>query len=218
MILEFDGIQFGYGETHLLSGIYMKCDQGKVTGLLGRNGSGKSTLLKLVFGSLRTEQISIRIDQTRINPPAFTSRQIVYLPQDNFVPTELTLKEIAKIYNVIEKDFFIDFPELEDDFTKRSGELSGGRLRLFEVLLILNCAAPFCLLDEPFTGLTPVLVERLRDYIHQRKLAKGIIISDHLYRHVINLSDTLYVLSNGKNYLIKNEVDLIRYGYLPGQE
>jgi ABC-type multidrug transport system ATPase subunit len=215
MMLEFDGIQFGYGEKQLLTGIYMKCESGKITGLLGHNGSGKSTLLKLVFGSLKTEVISVRINRVPVLPPAFTSKQIMYLPQDGLVPADLTLKRIAKLYQIAEDKFFTSFPELEEDFSKFSNELSGGQLKLFEVLLILNAHAPFCLLDEPFTGLTPVLVERLRDYIHQIRHAKGILISDHLYRHVIGLSDSLYILANGKTYLVKDKEDLIHRGYLP---
>jgi len=218
MILEFDGIQFGYDERQLLSGIYMKCEIGKVTGLLGRNGSGKSSLLKLVFGSMRTEVISVRIDKVSLSLPAFMSRKIAYLPQESFVPDDLKLEKILSFYQVSKDDLLQYFPELKDDLLLKSGELSGGRLRLFEVLLILNAPAPFCLLDEPFTGLTPVLIERLRIYINHIKTIKGIIITDHLYRQVVSLSDSLYVLTNGKTYLVKNEEDMIKRGYLPDQE
>jgi ABC-type multidrug transport system ATPase subunit len=218
MILEFDGIQFSHDERTLLTGIYMKCAVGSVTGLLGRNGSGKSTLLKLAFGSLRTELISVRINQKPIDQPSFTSRQIAYLPQDSFVPDELTLRQILKLYEVPENKIFHSFPELREDILKSAGQLSGGRLRLFEVLLILNSKVSFCLLDEPFTGLTPLWIERLVDYINEIKSSKGIILSDHLYRQVVGLSDSLYLLTNGKTYLIKNEMDLIHRGYLPDHE
>jgi len=218
MTLEFDGVQFGYDERQLLSGIYVKCEVGKITGLLGRNGSGKSTLLKLVFGSIRTEVMSVRIDKMALQPPAFTSGQIAYLPQDSFVPDHLTVRQIMKLYRIDESKLLCHFPEFEENLLLRPGQLSGGRLRLFEISLILNGSALFCLLDEPFSGLSPVLVERLKGYIHQIKSTKGIIITDHLYRQVVSLADSLYILTNGKTYLVKNEEDMIKRGYLPDQE
>lgn len=209
MILEFDGIQFNFDEKQLLSGIYIKCETGKVTGLLGRNGSGKSTLLKIVFGSLYTDVISVRIDGKPLSPPSYRSRQIAYLPQDSFIPNDLSLQKILQLYEVDEDKILQPFPELKDDLALRSDEVSGGRLRLFEVLLILYSKAVFCLLDEPFTGLTPVFVERLQSVINNQKLKKGILVSDHLYRQVIDLSDSLYLLTEGKTYLVQDILSLI---------
>ena len=214
MILEFDGIQFNFDEKQLLSGIYLKCETGKVTGLLGRNGSGKSTILKIVFGSLYTDVISVRIDGKPLSPPSYRSRQIAYLPQDSFIPNDLSLQKILQLYEVDEDKILQPFPELKDDLALRSDEVSGGRLRLFEVLLILYSKAVFCLLDEPFTGLTPVFVERLQSVINNQKVKKGILVSDHLYRQVIDLSDSLYLLTEGKTYLVQDINDLVQRGYL----
>jgi ABC-type multidrug transport system ATPase subunit len=214
MILEFDGVQFRYDEHPLLSGIYVKCEQGKVTGLLGRNGSGKSTLLKIVFGAIRTDVLSVRIDQISISPPAFKSLKIAYLPQENFIPNNLSLRAIMKLFEINEEELFDDFPELQISVLLKANELSGGWHRLFEVLLILNSKASFCLLDEPFTGLAPAIVERLQEVIRYKKQTKGILITDHLYRQVISLSDSLYLLTNGKTYFVKDESDLVQRGYL----
>jgi ABC-type lipopolysaccharide export system ATPase subunit len=215
MTLEFDGIQFGYDERQLLSGIYVKCEQGKLTGLLGRNGSGKSTLFKIVFGAIQSEVCSIRIDKTPVLSPAFRSEKIAYLPQESFIPSDLSLRKILALYKIDTAKITDHFPE---QFLKRldfhSGELAGGTLRLFEVLLILNSNARFCLLDEPFTGLAPAIVERLQDVISIEKTKKGILITDHLYRQVMQLSDELYLLADGKTYLIQNHDELIKRGYL----
>jgi ABC-type branched-subunit amino acid transport system ATPase component len=218
MILEFDGIQFGFGERQLLSGIYVKCEKGKVTGLLGRNGTGKSTLLKIVFGALAVEISSVRIDKASIMFPAFRSAKIAYLPQDSFIPSDLTLRKILALYKIDTKKITDHFPELRDRLDFQSAELSGGSLRLFEVLLILNSNAPFCLLDEPFTGLSPALVERLQIVIALEKLRKGILITDHLYRQVMQLSDELYLLTDGKTYHIQNQEELVQRGYLMDYE
>jgi ABC-type multidrug transport system ATPase subunit len=214
MTLEFDGIQFSYDSKPLLSGIYVKCETGKITGLLGRNGSGKSTLLKIAFGSIQPEVISFRIDQRSVSHPAFTSKQISYLPQSDFIPHDLPLEKILKLYHVDRDHILNDFPEMQNDFTLQARELSGGRLRLFEVLLVLSMNTPFCFLDEPFTGLTPALVERLQSVLQNKKKQKGILITDHLYRQVMSLADDLYLLTNGKTYKVKEVEDLVRRGYL----
>lgn len=214
MILEFDGVQFSFGEHMLLSGIYVKCETGKITGLLGRNGSGKSTLLKIAFGSLSCETVSVRMDKKRIAPPAFASKQISYLPQHSFIPTNITLKKILKLYQIEESEILKPFPELEQDLILSANEVSGGRLRLFETLLILNSPTSFCFLDEPFTGLTPIFVERIKEVIQKKKTRKGILITDHLYEEVIILTDELYLLTNGKTYLTKSREDLISRGYI----
>jgi ABC-type multidrug transport system ATPase subunit len=218
MILEFDGIQFSFGERQLLSGIYVKCEQGKVTGLLGRNGTGKSTLLKIVFGALAAEISSVRIDMASVMFPAFRSGKIAYLPQESFVPSDFTLRRILALYKIDAKRITDHFPEFLDRLDFQSAELSGGNLRLFEVLLIVNSKASFCLLDEPFTGLSPALVERLQVVITLEKSNKGILITDHLYRQVMQLSDSLYLLTNGRTYHIKDQDELVQRGYLMDYE
>jgi ABC-type multidrug transport system ATPase subunit len=216
MILEFDGIQFKYTEEYLLTGIYVKSETNRITGLLGRNGSGKSTLLKIAFGSLRTDVISVRIDETYINPPAFSNRAIAYLPQDSFIPSYLTVREILKLYKIDPDRFVPDFPEIPENLNKKKFEMSGGTVRLLENLLVLFSPASFCFFDEPFTGLSPVMIERLVACMHEEKKNKGLIVTDHLYKQVVAIADDLYLLLNGKTYVINDPDDLIRRGYILG--
>jgi ABC-type branched-subunit amino acid transport system ATPase component len=106
------------------------------------------------------------------------------------------------------------FPELEEDMKLTAGQLSGGRMRLVECLLILLGSSAFCLLDEPFTGLSPVFIERLQQVIVHEKQNKGVILSDHMYRDVLEIADSVYVLSNGRTYEVSEEEGLVRRGYL----
>lgn len=214
MKLEFDGIEFRYTENPLLSGVYLKCETGKISGLLGRNGSGKSTLLKIVFGSLRTDIKSIRVDGEYLMVPAFASRTVAYMPQQSFIPSYLTLRQVLKLYK-INVEQLKEFPQLVDALDSRKNMLSGGTVRLFENLLILFSPSPFCFLDEPFSGLSPVMIEQLIPILNEQKKKKGILITDHLYRHVTRIADDLFVLANAGTYMVKGEEDLIRRGYLP---
>jgi ABC-type multidrug transport system ATPase subunit len=214
MKLEFDGIEFRYTENPLLSGIYVKCETGRISGLLGRNGTGKSTLLKIVFGSLKTDVKSVRVDGKYLESAGFSSRMVSYMPQDSFIPHFLTLKQILKLYKVKAETVVAEFPEFEEMLDKSKNALSGGMVRLFENLLILCSPSPFAFFDEPFSGLSPVMIERLINCMMKEKLNKGILVTDHLYRHVTNISDDLFVLASGKTYHAKNKDELIRRGYL----
>jgi ABC-type multidrug transport system ATPase subunit len=218
MKLEFDGIEFKYNENPLLTGVYVKCEAGKIIGLLGRNGAGKSTLLKVVFGSLKSETKSVRLNDQYIPHAAFSKKIISYLPQESFIPSYLTLHEILRLYKIEAERIIKNFPELRDELRKMKGQLSGGKIRLFENLLVLFSPSPFCFFDEPFTGLSPVIIERLINCMIQEKCKKGILITDHLYRHVVKTADDLYLLMNGRTYFIKSEADLIKRGYITDPE
>jgi ABC-type multidrug transport system ATPase subunit len=214
MTLECDGIEYGYDDRRLLTGIHIKCQTGKITALLGRNGTGKSTLLKIAFGAIRPDVASIRLDGHFVTRPPFSQGMVSYLPQETFVPGNLSLARILKLYQVSVDKVVSSFPELEQDLGLSHTQVSGGRLRLFEVLLVLFRNTPFCLLDEPFTGLSPLMVERLQEVIVGEKEDKGILISDHMFRQVMAIADDVYLLSNGTTFLIKEQEELARRGYL----
>lgn len=214
MKLEFDGIEFRYTENPLLSGVYIKCETGRITGLLGRNGSGKSTLLKIVFGSLKSDVKSVRINEQYLNAPAFSNRTVAYMPQDSLIPSYLTLGQALKLYKINIDKIGKDFPEVLMCLSHRKNTLSSGISRLFENLITLYAPAPFCFFDEPFSGLAPVMIDRLIAAMMIEKEKKGILITDHLHRYVTKISDDLFVLANGRTHLVKNREDLIWRGYL----
>lgn len=193
----------------------MKCQTGNVVGLLGRNGSGKSCLMKIVFGAMRAEHKSIRIDGHYYPGNTRKEMRITYLPQDNFIPTFLTLRQALHLYNIEAQELIQYFPEFEKFLGLKSEELLGGYRRLAEVLMILKTPSWFSILDEPFSGLMPVHIETLREIINKEKQKKGIIITDHLHRHITSMADQLFVLSNGQTHLVTNPDQLIRFGYFP---
>jgi len=70
------------------------------------------------------------------------------------------------------------------------------------------------MLDEPFSQVMPVHIETIKSIINKENMKKGIIITDHLYEHIIDICDEIYVILNGKTYLTKENGDLIKLGYL----
>src|SRR5688572_24093984 len=98
--LEADSIQLSFGERTILSNIYIQCSTGQITGLLGRNGQGKSCLMRIMHGTLETESKSIRFDATSVFKPYKRPDLLLYLPQFNFIPALLTLKQILKDFQI----------------------------------------------------------------------------------------------------------------------
>lgn len=198
--LEFDSLYLEFGQHRVLGNIFMTCKTGEVVGLLGRNGSGKSCLMKIVFGSLSSSHKSIRINNKNFTGNSKNSIIINYLPQQKFIPPFLSLREILEIYRIPQSRLISFFPELEEFMAQQLNELSGGYRRLAELLIVLLFPSKFSLLDEPFSGLMPVHIDKLKEIISIEKYNKGIIITDHLYSHITEISNRLYLLSSGQTY------------------
>lgn len=211
--LEVDGIQLSFGLNQILSDVYFKCETGKITGLLGRNGAGKTCLMNIIYGNLMALGKSVRFD----NIPIFSAFKrpdlLVYLPQFNFIPKSLTLKRIFIDFNLKFPAFSNYFPEFKSKYKYAIRDLSGGQRRLVEVYVIIKMSAQFAMLDEPFSHIMPVQVEKIKGILNEEKQNKGIIITDHLYWHIVDCCDNLYVLSNGKTHLTKNIMDVETLGY-----
>lgn len=211
--MEADSIRLSFGNRCILSDIYVRCDTGKVTGLLGRNGQGKTCLMNMIYGSLKGENQSIRFDRTYIPYPVKRPDLLLYLPQFHFIPGRLKVARVFADYQLSFAAFTACFPEFRNRQNERTGNLSGGERRMIEVYLILKSAAQFIMLDEPFSHIMPLHLATLRQIITEEKQHKGILISDHMYREILDTADTIYVLKDGKTHLTKSHDDILKLGY-----
>jgi lipopolysaccharide export system ATP-binding protein len=212
-LLELDSIHLSFGSRVILSDVFMKCITGKITGLLGRNGQGKSCLLNIIYGELKCSNKSIRFDHTPIANAYQRPDLLRYLPQFNFFPTFLTLQKVFDDFRLDFSTFEKRFPEFTFKQSSRLNTLSGGQLRFVQTYLIVRAESQFALLDEPFTHLMPLQIEKMTELIREEKVNKGIFITDHLYRHVVDLSDDLYLLADGKSHLLKDPAGIKELGY-----
>ena len=216
-ILEADSIIKGFGHNNLLTDIYLKCATGEVLGILGRNGTGKSTLLQIIFGSLETENKSIRIDGQFYVIPFIASDKIAYLPQGNFLPYNLTVYSIIRTFisNENRGKAIAENKRINPILSKKISALSGGERRYLEVLLILNLPTLFALLDEPFSQIEPLYRTNIKSLITFYRKEKGIIITDHDYVNLLDVSDKTLLLTGGALKTIEDRKQLIDYNYLP---
>lgn len=213
-ILEIDGVILEFDSKRVLQDVYLKCETGMVTGLLGRNGTGKSCLMKIIFGELSPKDKSVRINGCPIYNEYRNPADLRYLPQRRFIPRFLTVNRIFKDYNLDFSEFTNSFPEFKKYYKAKFSNLSGGERRIVEIYSILASKTKFCMLDEPFSQVMPVHVETIKSLILREKQNKGIIVTDHLYKYIIDICDSLYVINNGKTYLTKGIQDLETLGYV----
>ena len=215
-LLEADSIRKSFGTNQVLTDIYLRCEPGDIIGLLGRNGSGKSTLLKIIFGTLYTDNKFIRINNRILDQPFKTKKNIVYLPQDNFLPKNLTVKQAAAFYSDnFDLNVFLDDEVLQKVTGTKIHSLSGGEARYLEVKLLLTLNTLFVLLDEPFNGISPVHIDLVKTMIRNSSLKKGIILTDHDYRNVLDVAKKYYLLFDGGLRRMETRQDLIDWGYIP---
>lgn len=213
-ILEVDSVILEFDSKRVLQDVYLKSETGKVTGLLGRNGTGKSCLMKIFFGELVSNDQSIRLNGNAIINGYRSPHDMRFLPQGRFIPDFLTIKRIFEDFELDFSDFTNEFPEFEKFYKAKFKNLSGGEQRIVEIYSILASKTKFCMLDEAFSQVMPLHVDAIKKLILREKKNKGIIITDHLYRHIVDISDHLYVINNGKTYLTNGIQDLETLGYV----
>ena len=82
-----------------------------------------------------------------------------------------------------------------------------------ELYLIVKSESRFAMLDEPFTHLNPIQIEKVKELLLEEKERKGLLVTDHMYRHIVDISDYLYILTDGKTHLTKSVADIATLGY-----
>ena len=212
-LLEVDNIELKFKSKDILKAIYFKAKKGKVTGILGSNGTGKSSLIKIIFGNLIPNNKLIRIDKKPILKPLYQKGIVKMLPQTNIFPESFSLKKGFELYKVSLEVFFNEFTEFIDFKNYHFSMFSGGERRLIETYIILKSNANIILLDEPFSHISPIFIKKIKDIINSEREKKIIIITDHLYKDILDISDDIYLLKDGWSKLIKKHDELIFYNY-----
>ena len=179
--LQGETIDCCFGSYKVLSGVYLKCETGKVVGLLGRNGSGKSTLLKVLFGSLQSESGTVRWNGQYVKQAFEVQNLIKFMSQQPGIPGHLTFNRLARLLKINGQNYEW---AMQNGFISRHlnipfHKVSAGGRKLMEAFLYLLTESRFVLLDEPFSYLSSLRVEELMSIIREQSKTKGIMLTDH---------------------------------------
>lgn len=207
-ILTCTAVRKKYGNVLALNGINLTVESGKIIGLLGPNGSGKTTLIKLINGLLKPDFGSIEICLQK--PGVETKKIVSYLPDNNFLKSGMTVKQIVEYFT----DFYSDFrPELAYemlnklgiDSSKKLKTLSKGNKEKVALILVMSRNALLYVLDEPIAGVDPAT----RDYIlstiiNNYNPEASVIISTHLISDIEEILDDVIFIKDGLIVLHKS--------------
>ncbi len=206
-MLELRGINSFYGSSHVLFDIDLDIDEGECVGLLGRNGAGKTTLLKTIMGAVGAQSGSIRFDGAAIEaekPERIAALGIQLVPEGRNIFSNLTVEENLVLAGLTAKDpwklaeVYELFPNLRERAKNRGRALSGGEQQMLAVARALVRRPRLILLDEPFEGLAPSIVDRIMDVCQMLvKERQTIIIVEQNIEAVLELSTRCYVINNG---------------------
>jgi len=214
--LILDSIFFRVPELSILEGAYLKAKAGQITAITGRNGSGKSTLLKVAAGQIKASAGISIIDGERIHNKSLNRRfqKIGYLPQDTMLPPDITVKRLIK--SLSEPDRLAEDPLIQKIYHQKTIQLSGGEKRYLETAILFHFDRKYILLDEPFTGVEPSIIDLLIDKIHKEaRSGKGILLTDHMHRYISIVADKGYLMHNKQCYDLGEDFtqELKKMGY-----
>ena len=212
--LEIDRVFYEISNRKILQDIYLKIETNNVTGLLGRNGSGKTTLMEIIYGERNSNEQSLRINKEVIDTQKRQPELMRFLPQYNFIPKSLKIQRVFNDFGLLWNDFVQEFPDFKKYKNSNINQLSKGEQRVIEVYIILISKSKFTLLDEPFSQIMPLHINKVKELIVKEKSTKGILISDHFYQDVLGVSDDVFVLKDGRNYPVTDLSEIEKLGYI----
>ena len=212
-VLQCVNLQMKYGRKVALNGVSFAVGQGRLLGLLGPNGSGKTTLIKLAAGLLVPAGGEILIAGTR---PGVRTKEIVsYLPDRNFLNTDMSFKACCKLFKTFFDDFDVDramrmVQDLGINPGQRFKTLSKGNRDKVQLILTMSRRAMLYLLDEPIAGVDPATRDYILDTIvANRNPGSTVIISTHLIQDVEKILDDVIFIKDG-NIALYNSAEQVR--------
>ena len=204
-LLRVTSVNTFYGKSHVLHGVSLDVFPGEFVALLGRNGAGKTTTLATITGVVppRDGRIAYRAADVAGRPPEEIARRgIGLVPQGRRIFPNLTVLENLTIARrgtsgwTVER-VFATFPKLLALRDARGATLSGGELQLLAIARALMGNVDLLLLDEPFEGLAPAIVEVVWTVLRELRGTTTVLLVEQNADLALALSDRAYVISNG---------------------
>ncbi len=195
-----------------MNGVDLELRRGEVVGLLGPNGAGKTTTFHMIVGLLSPHEGSVFLDDAEITREPMYRRArmgVGYLAQESSIFRGLTVGQnvmsILETLGGTRKEREVRLGELlgelgiEELESRDADTLSGGERRRVEITRAIVPRPAFLLLDEPFVGIDPIVVQDIQAIIRRLKERNiGILITDHNVRETLSVTDRAYIMYEGQ--------------------
>ena len=210
-MLKVDAIESSYGTSQVLFGMTLEVNAGEVVTLMGRNGMGKTTTIRSIMGLMQPHGGSVSFEGQTIS--GLPSHQIAkvgigLVPEGRQIFPNLTVREnlIATAHNLSESSdpWTLDkvlerFPSLEARISGMGNELSGGEQQMLAIARALARDLKLLLLDEPYEGLAPVIVQEIETILHEiKELGITTVIVEQNAVAALKLADRAVILDTGE--------------------
>lgn len=202
-MIQIDAVQKKYGKREVLKNVNLTIEEGQCVGIIGPNGSGKSTLLSIVVGVLKPSGGTVKIQG-----------EIGYVPQDNALMEELTVKDNLefwcaahgkKVKDVLEENTYTRALGIHEMLGQKVKRLSGGMKKRVNIAIALINNPKYIILDEPCSALDIIYKNEVVDYLLElKKLGKTIIYTSHSGDEIERLCDKVCILKNGN--IVREEI------------
>jgi len=234
LALKVEDLHFGYDGARVIRGLNLKLAEGDVVCVIGPNGAGKTTMLRVMCGLERPDSGRIycwgeRIDNLR--PKEILRRGLSLVPQEGRLFRGMTVFDnllmgayLRNDKDGIDRDLQVVyryFSILEKRASQRAGSLSGGERQMLAVARALMSRANILLMDEPTSGLAPMLVAQLGRIILDINAETGlsVVLVEQNAEMALNVARYGYVLERGRITLEGRtqemlKMDDIRQAYL----
>ncbi len=206
-LLEVNAINTYYGDAHVLFDVSLRVEQHEVVVLLGRNGAGKSTTMKTIMGVMAPKSGSIHFAGHAIEglpPHKIAQLGIQHVPEERRIIGGLTVDENLTLAGLTAPKRWSNeraygmFPRLAERRKNRGRDLSGGEQQMLAIARALVREPQIILLDEPFEGLAPLIVQDLIRVCREiAREGQTIIIVEQNVHAALGLAHSCYVLNNG---------------------
>jgi branched-chain amino acid transport system ATP-binding protein len=212
VLLEVSDLVCKYGAATALKGVSCGVGEGEIVALVGANGAGKTTMLRTLSGLMRPAAGRISFDGQRIDghrPHEILKLGVAHVPEGRMVIASMSVLDNLKMGAYLRKDskqaqadiesMYEHFPVLKERRHQSAGSLSGGEQQMLAVARALMSSPRLVLMDEPSMGLSPKLVETVRDIVvsmHERGLS--ILLVEQNAVMALSIADRAYVLEVGK--------------------
>ncbi len=222
-LLETKGLVKTYGGRRVVDGLSISVGRSEIVGLLGPNGAGKTTTFYMAVGIVKPEEGNIFFDEEDITKKPIHERcrlGMGYLAQEPSIFRKLTVEEnilaILETLNISPRERQYRLRSLLDELNiahlakAKAYTLSGGERRRLEITRALVTNPSFLLLDEPFSGIDPIVVAEAQEIIRDLKgRGLGILLTDHNVRETLSITDRAYLIAEGRVLISGSAQDLI---------
>nr|WP_225935228.1 ABC transporter ATP-binding protein [Halobaculum roseum] len=222
-LLSVEDVDAYYGQSHILRDLSMHVEEGEVCTLLGRNGAGKTTTLRSIAGArppdVRDGVIRFKgSDITDYSTEDVSSLGISLVPEERRVFPNLSVEENLHLSDVArnwsntfgrevsmehagmsDEEVYEVFPRLEERRSQKAGTLSGGEQQMLAIARSLKQDTDLLMLDEPYEGLAPQIIETVEAAIEQiADAGTTILLVEQNAVAAMNIADRAYVIDQGE--------------------